>query len=191
VLSAAYPQKAPHFFAYMRTIVRASRNFEGTAWVSYDMSYRRAAANKCSLDWGLPDPGRFNDAFVEGKGYPKVHILRTCWIPTRQMTAWMHLHRSSQNLQLEPSTSWHPCQLAHLSRPVGDRHWLKFAIPSTTPQAPGVVFPTVVLPTYARNATAHTHIQSAGIVVPLDPGPHWGHEGGSRSRSARTLKRKC
>ena len=39
----------------MRTIVRASCNFEGTAWVSYDMSYRRAAANKQSLDWGLPD----------------------------------------------------------------------------------------------------------------------------------------
>lgn len=64
VLSAAYPVKAPHFFAYMRTIVRASRNFEGTAWVSYDVSFRRAAANKRSLDWGLPDPGRFNDAFV-------------------------------------------------------------------------------------------------------------------------------
>ena len=36
VLSAAYPSKAPHFFAYMRTIVRASCNFEGTAWVSYE-----------------------------------------------------------------------------------------------------------------------------------------------------------
>ena len=64
VLSAAYPLKAPQLFAYMRTIVRASRNFEGTVWVLYDMSYRRAAANKGSLDWGLPDPGRFNDAFV-------------------------------------------------------------------------------------------------------------------------------
>ena len=64
VLSAAYPGKAPHLFAYMRTIVRASRNFEGTAWVTYDMSFRRAAANRGSLDWGVPDPGRFNDAFV-------------------------------------------------------------------------------------------------------------------------------
>ena len=50
VLSAAYPEKAPHLFAYMRTIVRASRNFEGTAWVTYDMSFRRAAANRGSLD---------------------------------------------------------------------------------------------------------------------------------------------
>ena len=64
VLSSAYPSKAPHLFAYMRTIVRASRNFEVTAWVMYDMSFRRAAANKGSLDWGIPDPGRFNDAFV-------------------------------------------------------------------------------------------------------------------------------
>ena len=51
-------------FAYRRTIVRATRNFEGSAWVSYNMSFRRAAANKGSLDWGIPDPGRFNDAFV-------------------------------------------------------------------------------------------------------------------------------
>ena len=31
VLSAAYPSKDPHFFAYMQTIVKAARNFEGTA----------------------------------------------------------------------------------------------------------------------------------------------------------------
>ena len=86
VLSAAYPLKAPHLFAYMRTIVRASRNFEGTAWVSYDMSYRRAAANKGSLDWGLPDPGRFNDAFVgRAKAVPRcsyclsdTHVADSC-----------------------------------------------------------------------------------------------------------------
>ena len=83
VLSAAYPEKAPHFFAYMRTIVRASRNFEGTSWVSYDMSYRRAAANKQSLDWVVPDPGRFSDAFV---GRAKV-ILRCTYCLSDTHTA--------------------------------------------------------------------------------------------------------
>ena len=41
ILSTAYPTKAAHFFAYLRTITKASRTFEGSAWVSYDMAYRR------------------------------------------------------------------------------------------------------------------------------------------------------
>ena len=39
ILSAVYPEKAPHFLAYWRTITRASRNFEGTAWASYDIVF--------------------------------------------------------------------------------------------------------------------------------------------------------
>ena len=31
ILLAAFPEKAPHFFAYLRTISKASRNFEGSA----------------------------------------------------------------------------------------------------------------------------------------------------------------
>ena len=41
--------------AYLRTITRVSRNFEGTAWASYDMAFRRQAANQRSLDWGVID----------------------------------------------------------------------------------------------------------------------------------------
>ena len=52
ILSAAYPKKAPHRFTYMRTIVRASRQFMGHEWVSYDMTFRRTASNQGSLDWG-------------------------------------------------------------------------------------------------------------------------------------------
>ncbi len=52
VLSVHYPHKAPHFMAYLRTIIRASHNFEGVAWASCDMAYRRQAANQHSLDWG-------------------------------------------------------------------------------------------------------------------------------------------
>ena len=46
ILAAQYPEKTPQFMAYLRMITRASRNFEGTAWVLYDM-----ATNQCSLDW--------------------------------------------------------------------------------------------------------------------------------------------
>ena len=64
ILAAAYPAKAPHFFAYLRTISRASRTFEGSAWASYDMAFRRRAANRGSLDWGFVDAALYNEAFA-------------------------------------------------------------------------------------------------------------------------------
>ena len=63
VITSKHPDKAPHLFAYARTIVRASRNFEGLAWVSYDTNFRRQAANQKSWDWGNIDPAMFNEAF--------------------------------------------------------------------------------------------------------------------------------
>ena len=51
VLAMKHPDKTPHFMGYLRTIVRASRNFEGAAWATYDAAYRRQAANRQSLDW--------------------------------------------------------------------------------------------------------------------------------------------
>jgi len=64
-LSARYPDKAPpHFMAYLRTIVRASRNFDGLAWASYDAAYCRQAANNLSLDWAIPDQALYNEAFT-------------------------------------------------------------------------------------------------------------------------------
>ena len=53
VLSVCYPDKALQFMAYMHTIVCASLNFEGPAWATYDMAFRRQAANRQSLDWGI------------------------------------------------------------------------------------------------------------------------------------------
>ena len=64
VLALRYPNKTPHFMAYLRTITRASRNFEGTAWAPYDMAYRRQAANQKSLDWATIDPALYNEAFT-------------------------------------------------------------------------------------------------------------------------------
>jgi hypothetical protein len=44
VLSTKHPSKTPHFMGYMRTIIRASRNFEGAAWACYDATYQREVA---------------------------------------------------------------------------------------------------------------------------------------------------
>ena len=35
-LSIQYPDKTPHFMAYLRTITHTSRNFEGEVWALYD-----------------------------------------------------------------------------------------------------------------------------------------------------------
>ena len=64
ILLTAYPAKAAHFFAYLRTITKASRTFEGSAWASYDMVYCRQAANRGSLDWGLVDTVLYSEAFT-------------------------------------------------------------------------------------------------------------------------------
>ena len=174
-LSAAYPLKAPHLFAYMRSIVRASRNFEGTAWVSYDMSYRRAAANKGSLDWGLPDPGRFNDAFVgRAKAVPRcsfclsdTHVADSC---------------PDAPAQSRPAA-------AGLAAPMQD--WLtparwRSAAPSTTQLAPAVSTRTVGSLTSATGATALIQHLSAenGPRGSSGRDPHWGQGDGSKSSLA-------
>ena len=73
VLSTKYPEKTPHFMDYMRSIVCASRTFEGAAWASYDAAFRRRAANRLSLDWSQSDSALFNEAFA-GRG----KVLHRC-----------------------------------------------------------------------------------------------------------------
>ena len=76
-------EKAPHFLLYLRTITKASRTFESSAWASYDMAYRCQAANRGSLDWGIVgivDPALYNEAFA---GRAKlVPCCRYCLVDT-------------------------------------------------------------------------------------------------------------
>lgn len=64
VLGERYPTKIVGFMSYFKTILRASRCFQGDAWVSYDMTFRRRAANLKSLDWGAMDVLLFNETFA-------------------------------------------------------------------------------------------------------------------------------
>ena len=49
ILASAIPEKARHFFTYLRTITKASCTFEGSAWASYDMAFHCQAPNRGSL----------------------------------------------------------------------------------------------------------------------------------------------
>ena len=61
---------------YHISITRASRNFEGTAWASYDMVFRRQAANLRSLDWGVIDSALYNEAFHRpGSAHSKMSFV--------------------------------------------------------------------------------------------------------------------
>ena len=43
VLGPKYPHEVPELMAYMISIIRASQEFEGSAWAAYDAAYRRQA----------------------------------------------------------------------------------------------------------------------------------------------------
>ena len=64
VIAEKFPDKAPQLFAYLRRIVHAARNFQGSAWVAYDRLYRRQALARHSLDWAQEDSALYNEAFV-------------------------------------------------------------------------------------------------------------------------------
>ena len=64
VLASKYPEKTVHFMAYQQTIIHASKNFSGTAWATYDLCFRRKAANLRSLDWGVIDQGLYSKSFT-------------------------------------------------------------------------------------------------------------------------------
>ena len=43
--------KVPQLMAYQVTIIKCSRDFEGSAWAQYDWAYRRQAAQTKDLRW--------------------------------------------------------------------------------------------------------------------------------------------
>lgn len=69
ILSSRYAEYTGEFMAYQQTIIRAARNFEGTAWVTYDMCYRRKAARCKSLCWSRIDSTLYHEAFT-GRARP-------------------------------------------------------------------------------------------------------------------------
>ena len=147
------------------------------------MLYRRAAANKGFLDWGLPDPGRLNNAFVgQTKVIPRctyclsdTHTADEC--PDAPMPKQAALPGSAdQKLGVQ------------LTRPVHQDSRMSsveicrlFNHPIL--QAPVAVSTAAVMPIFATDATTHIHYLSAGsksTATPF-PDPQWECAAGSRS----------
>lgn len=72
ILATRFPDKAPEFWAYQATIVRAERNYHGKQWVIYDRQYRREALARKNLNWSVTDPRLYNEAFTgHAKAIPR------------------------------------------------------------------------------------------------------------------------
>ena len=54
VISSQFPDKALEMFAYLGTIVRAERNYEGQHWVTHDRQFRREALESELVSDRLP-----------------------------------------------------------------------------------------------------------------------------------------
>ena len=79
VLSTRYLGKVSEFWAYQTSILRAARNFEGSAWVAYDRQYRREALARRDLNWSAGNARLYSEAFTgRAKTIPRCqHCLST------------------------------------------------------------------------------------------------------------------
>ena len=78
MLASRFPVKVPQLMTYQKTIVKAHRTYAGHAWVTYDLAYRRRAANLKSLDWGVIDFNLYTETFAcRGKAIPRCKFCST------------------------------------------------------------------------------------------------------------------
>ena len=72
ILAKQFPDYVPELMSYMIAIIKASRDYEGLAWVNYDTLYcRRAAATNC-CSWLQINPLLFSLCFTR-KGQSSQH----------------------------------------------------------------------------------------------------------------------
>ena len=102
VLTTKHPTKSAELWAYQSAIIRAARNFEGTAWVAYDRQFQREALARKDLNWSVTNSQLYSEAFT---GHAKIipryryclsetHDLRAC--PSNPDTGILN-HRSSSS----------------------------------------------------------------------------------------------
>ena len=68
VLGPAYPQAIPELMAYMSLIIRCNQDYEGLAWVRYDMSFRRQAAASGNRNWSEVNSTLYSVCFTGHEG---------------------------------------------------------------------------------------------------------------------------
>ena len=64
VLAPLHPDRVPELMAYQSTIVRASQDYAGLAWVRYDSAFRRQAALTGLTRWSAINPTIYTLCFA-------------------------------------------------------------------------------------------------------------------------------
>ena len=63
-MSNKSPQHIPELMAYMVSILRATLEYEGSAWTMYDAAYRRQAAATGHKEWSRVNPSLYTVCFT-------------------------------------------------------------------------------------------------------------------------------
>ena len=105
VLTTKHPEKAPQFMGYLWNIVRVSRNFEGSAWASYDAAYRRQSANRRSLEWAVIDPTIYNEKKLHGEGKTATTLPVLLGRDAHGSRLRLHTHRGTTSSKAAPDRS--------------------------------------------------------------------------------------
>ena len=72
VLATRFPEKAAELWAYQTTILHAAHAYEGSNWVAYDRLYRQEMLAKKDLNWSVPNPRLYSEAFTgRAKRHPQ------------------------------------------------------------------------------------------------------------------------
>ncbi len=75
ILIQRFPKKGPELLAYQALIVRCERNYRGSQWVAYDRAFRREALAAHDLNWSVPNPRLFQEAFTgRAKDIPRCSV---------------------------------------------------------------------------------------------------------------------
>ena len=72
VLTSRFPEKAAELWAYQTTIIHAAHTYEGANWVAYDRLYCREMLAAKNLNWSVPNPRLYSEAFTgRAKRHPQ------------------------------------------------------------------------------------------------------------------------
>ena len=63
VMSTAHPQAVPELLAYLIFVLRASQDFGGVAWATYDAAFRRQASITGNRQWSRVNPSLYSICF--------------------------------------------------------------------------------------------------------------------------------
>jgi len=117
VIAESEPERVPDLLGYMINIIRASQDFVGSSWMTYDDTFRRQVAVSGSKSWGNYNSSLYSMCFT-GKAQTlgrcnfclsKDHNLRPCPLRTEESSIELPSQEHREFSQL-PSEAWPQCR---------------------------------------------------------------------------------